>query len=216
MESSSSPTRNIFGVELAEALVETIHFLSGRGWAPGTGGNFSAVVSRDPLRLLMTPSGVDKERVRPDDLLEIDANGAVLSGDGAASAETLLHLTIAQNRDAGAVLHTHSIWNTLLSRHYAADGQLVVEGYEMLKGLQGVKTHEHRELLPILPNSQDMPALSIQLADALARHPACHGILIASHGLYTWGANLFEARRHVEIWEFLFEVVARERLREMR
>src|SRR5579862_6209420 len=102
----------------AEALVDTILFLHGRGWAPGTGGNFSVVLSPSPLRLLITPSGVDKGRLAASDLLQIDASGHVVAGVGAASAETALHLTIARYTGAGAILHTHSVWNTLLSRMY--------------------------------------------------------------------------------------------------
>jgi len=197
---------------LRAELVAAIHFCFQRGWAPGTGGNFSAVQTRSPLRLLITPSGVNKGQVTGEELLEIDATGAVLRGQGKTSAETQLHLAIVASRRAGAVMHTHSVWSTLLSRRYAAAGELTIEGYEMLKGLQGVQTHEHLEHVPILRNSQDMDALSRELTDVLTRYPDCHGILLAGHGLYTWGASLLEARRHVEIFEFLFEVVARERL----
>ncbi len=197
---------------LRDDLTAAIHFCYHRGWAAGTGGNFSAVQSRSPLRLLITPSGVDKGRMTGEELLEIDIEGAVLAGRGMASAETRLHLAIVACRDAGSVLHTHSIWNTLLSRHYADEGELTIQGYEMLKGLQGVTSHEHREQIPILQNSQDMTALSHELTDVLARYPECHGVLLAGHGLYTWGSSVFEARRHVEIFEFLFEVVGREHL----
>jgi methylthioribulose-1-phosphate dehydratase len=202
--------------DLATELAETVRFLAQKGWAPGTGGNFSAVRSQAPLRLLITPSGVDKSQLRAQELLEIDANGAVLTGSSRASAETQLHLAIVTQRSVGAVLHTHSIWNTLLSRHFAREETLHIEGYEMLKGLQGVTTHLHRETVPLLENSQDMAALSGKVAAALDRYPACHGILLQGHGLYTWGDTLAEARRHVEIFEFLFEVVARERWRDTR
>jgi methylthioribulose-1-phosphate dehydratase len=114
-------------------------------------------------------------------------------------------------RGAGAVLHTHSVWSTLLSEAFAAEGRLVIEGFEMLKGLAGVRTHEHRELLPVIDNSQDMDALSRSLEAALERHPAAHGVLLRRHGLYTWGRDLAEARRHVEIFEFLLEVIGRTR-----
>lgn len=198
--------------ERGEELAEAIHFIYQKGWAAGTGGNFSAVVSRDPLRLLITPSGVDKGRVRVQEMLTLDAEGMVLSGEGASSAETRLHLAIVAHRKAGAVLHTHSVWNTLLSRFDGPKGESVIEGYEMLKGLQGVKTHKHRESVPILENSQDMDVLSERVVAALERFPSCHGFLLRGHGLYTWGETCFEARRHVEIFEFLFECVMRERL----
>jgi methylthioribulose-1-phosphate dehydratase len=81
----------------------------------------------------------------------------------------------------------------------------------MLKGLAGVTTHEHRYKLAIFDNTQDIPALSKQVQAALhnPREPLRHGFLIRRHGLYTWGRDLDEARRHVEILEFLLEVVAR-------
>jgi methylthioribulose-1-phosphate dehydratase len=110
---------------------------------------------------------------------------------------------------AGAVLHTHSVWGTLLSDHHGPAGGFALEGYEMLKGLGGVSTHEHREWVPILENSQDYVTLSSTLSSTLREHPRSHGVLLRKHGLYTWGSDLAEARRHVEILEFLFEVEAR-------
>ena len=111
--------------------------------------------------------------------------------------------------NAGAVLHTHSVWSTVLSGTYGSRGGLAIEGYEMLKGLEGVKTHQHREWLPILENSQDMVALARAVEEALTRHPAAHGFLLRGHGLYTWGQDFATAKRHVEILEFLLEVLGR-------
>ena len=179
-----------------------------RGWVLGTSGNFSAVASRDPLRLAITRSGAHKGELTPNDILEY-GDGRVLGGEGSASAETALHLEIVAARGAGSVLHTHSIWSTLLSHRHAEDGGLAIEGYEMLKGLAGITTHEHREWLPILDNDQDMPRLASIVRRVLAGHPACHGFLLRRHGLYTWGATTAEAARHVEILEFLLESVAR-------
>ena len=101
--------------ELAEQLADVAHQCYARGWALGTSGNFSAVVSRDPLRLVITVSGVDKGLLSVNDIVEIDERGTVVAGSGRPSAEASLHLTIARVRGAGAVLHTHSIWSTILS-----------------------------------------------------------------------------------------------------
>jgi methylthioribulose-1-phosphate dehydratase len=79
----------------------------------------------------------------------------------------------------------------------------------MLKGLAGVRTHEHCETLPVIENSQDMNALVRNLEETLHKYPECHGVLLRRHGLYTWGRDPVEARRHVEILEFLLEVVGR-------
>jgi methylthioribulose-1-phosphate dehydratase len=195
--------------ELAAQLAEIGRFCYARGWALGTSGNFSAVVNRDPLRLAITASGVDKGTLSAGGIVEIDEHGRVLAGSGRPSAEASLHLAIARGRGAGAVLHTHSIWSTILSD--AATEGLAIEGYEMLKGLEGVGTHEHREWLPILPNTQDWAAAVPQVEAILTDHPSAHGFLIRRHGLYTWGRDLAEAKRQVEILEFLFEVMGRKR-----
>ena len=196
--------------DLAAQLAEIGRDCYARGWALGTSGDFSAVVNRDPLRLAITTSGVDKGALSAGEIVEIDQYGKVVAGSGRPSAEATLHLAIARGRGAGAVLHTHSIWSTILSDAATEDG-LALEGYEMLKGLDGVGTHEHREWLPILDNTQDWAAAAPLVEAILADRPDAHGFLIRRHGLYTWGRDLAEARRHVEILEFLFEVMGRKR-----
>jgi methylthioribulose-1-phosphate dehydratase len=196
--------------ELAAQLAEIGGQCYARGWALGTSGNFSAVVNRDPLRLAITTSGVDKGTLTAGEIVEIDEHGKVVAGSGRPSAEASLHLAIARVRGAGAVLHTHSIWSTILSNAATEDG-LAIEGYEMLKGLDGVGTHEHREWLPILDNTQDWAAAVPHVEAILTEQPNAHGFLIRRHGLYTWGRDLAEARRHVETLEFLFEVIGRKR-----
>ncbi|TMC67919.1 MAG: methylthioribulose 1-phosphate dehydratase [Chloroflexi bacterium] len=181
-----------------------------RGWAFGTSGNFSAVVGRAPLTVAITTSGVDKGLLEANQIVEIDEERRVLRGSGRPSAEAALHLAIVRARGAGAVLHTHSVWSTILS-DAGTDGGIVIDGYEMLKGLDGVRTHEHQERLPIIDNTQDWAGAVPRVAAALRDHPAAHGFLIRRHGLYTWGRDLAEAKRHVEILEFLFEAMGRKR-----
>lgn len=194
---------------LARQLAEIGRGFYARGWMLGTSGNLSAVSGSAPLRLAITASGAHKGALTPAQILQIDESGTVTRGNGRPSDETRLHLAIVQARGAGAVLHTHSVWSTLLSETFAREGRLPIEGFEMLKGLAGVRTHEHREELPIIENSQDMEALSSSFAEALEKHPGAHGVLLRRHGLYTWGRDLDEARRHVEILEFLLEVLGR-------
>jgi methylthioribulose-1-phosphate dehydratase len=180
-----------------------------RGWVLGTSGNFSAVISSAPLRLAITSTGLDKGALTPTQFLEIDSGASVVRGDGGPSAEALLHLAIVNGVGAGAVLHTHSVWSTVLSGSHASHGGIALEGYEMLKGLEGVRTHKHREWLPILENSQDMAELAARVSKILQASPGIHGFLLKEHGLYTWGVDLQEAKRHVEILEFLMEVSVR-------
>jgi methylthioribulose-1-phosphate dehydratase len=195
--------------KLAADLAEIGRGFYARGWVLGTSGNFSAVVSREPLRVAITSTGLDKGRLTPADFLEMGDAAQVVRGDGRPSAEALLHLAIVRTLNAGAVLHTHSVWSTVLSGTYASQGGFALEGYEMLKGLEGVRTHRHREWLPILENSQDMVELAERVSVTLRESPGIHGFLLREHGLYTWGGSLPEAKRHVEILEFLMEVLVR-------
>ncbi len=196
-------------LRLACELAEIGRVFYGRGWVLGTSGNFSAVLAREPLRLIITVSGADKGTLLARHVVEIDGDANLLAGVGRPSSEAILHLTLARARSVGAVLHTHSVWSTVLSEEFAARGGLEIAGYEMLKGLDGISTHEHREWLPILENSQEMARLSRQMEEILQRFPSSHGFLVRGHGLYTWGSDLAEARRHVEILEFLLEVLGR-------
>jgi methylthioribulose-1-phosphate dehydratase len=196
--------------EIAAGLAAVAKGFHARGWLLGTSGNLSAVVQREPLRIAMSPSAVDKGELRAEQVLSIDENARIVGRDGGKpSDESLLHIRIVKERGAGAVLHTHSVWNTILSDVYAADGGITIEGYEMLKGLQGVRTHEHAEWLPIVENSQDMAALADTIGEMLNRHQDAHGFLLRRHGLYSWGDNLAHAKRHIEILEFLLETIGR-------
>jgi methylthioribulose-1-phosphate dehydratase len=199
------------GFHLVSArLVELGHRFDSRGWVLGTSGNFSGVLSREPLRLAITASGASKGNLTPDQILEIDADGAVMDArSGRPSAEARLHVEIVGVRGAGAVLHTHSMWSTLLSDRHASARGFVIEGYEMLKGLEGISSHQHREWIPILENDQDMTRLAGVVRDTLIHHPGAHAFLLRRHGMYTWGETLSQAARHVEIVEFLLEAVGR-------
>lgn len=194
-------------MEIAEILVEIGRNFYNRGWVLGTSGNFSAVTNHDPLRLAITASGVDKGSLTPAQILEIDQEGSIVAGAGKPSDETKLHLTVVRARGAQAVLHTHSVWSTIISLKHQES--LEIAGFEMLKGLSGVRTHEHVERIPIIDNSQDLSALASRLDEVLANNPEAHAFLLRGHGLYTWGQSLSEARRHVEIFEFLLEAIGR-------
>ena len=196
--------------EISEELVSVARGFHARGWLMGTSGNLSAVVEREPLQLAITASGIDKGALKTEQVLLIDDHVQLVNQTaGKPSDESLLHVRIVKERGAGAVLHTHSIWNTIFSDVYADEGGVRIEGYEMLKGLSGVRTHQYSEWLPIVDNSQDMPALADTISKTLTEHKSAHGFLIKRHGLYAWGDDLAQAKRHVEILEFLLETIGR-------
>jgi methylthioribulose-1-phosphate dehydratase len=184
------------------ALIEVGRFCFSRGWLPATAGNLS--VRLDAERIAITVSGRDKGDLDADGIMEMGVDGAVLSPGRRPSAETGLHLMLYR-RDPriGAVLHTHSVQATVLSR--CLDDALVLCDYEVLKAFPGIETHATRLRIPVLPNDQDIGRLAVQVGHLLDDAPDLPGYLIAGHGLYTWGATLSEARRRIEAFEFLFE-----------
>lgn len=161
----------------------------------------------------MAPSGVDKGSLRPGDLIVVDGEGAVRQGSGRPSAETLLHIALMEQAEAGAVLHTHSQAGTLISlleleqadRTPAGDSAAAVvhRDLEMLKGLEGIRTHATQVDVPVFANDQDIARLAATVTPRLRHCP--WGFLVAGHGLYAWGDDLASARRHLEIHEFLLE-----------
>ncbi len=199
---------NLF--ESAEKLSAAGQEFYRRGWVLGTSGNFSAVVSREPPQVCITAIGNEKDALNESNFLTVDADSAVVSGDGKPSAETMIHLAIYRLREnANSILHTHSVWGTILSDVFYERGAIEIEGYEMLKGFAGVATHEHSERLPVIENSQDYVALAHVVENTLRENPLAHGVYLRRHGLYTWGASIAEAKRHIKIFEFLFEVSGR-------
>ena len=202
-EKASVPNLN---QELAEAGQEVYR----RGWVLGTSGNFSALLARKPLRVVVTASGMEKGKLDETNFLELDDDAEILQGFGKPSAETLIHLTIYRFMPkARSILHTHSVWGTILSDNFFEQGAIEISGYEMLKGLAGVTTHEHTERVPIVENSQDYVALAHVIENVIRENEGIHGVYLRRHGLYTWGETVADARRHVEIFEFLFEVLGR-------
>lgn len=199
---------------LLDGLIECGRLFHRRGWSVGTSSNYSVVLSQNPVDLLVTASGLDKGRLRRDSFVRVDSTGRPHpAGQAASSAETMLHVVLAERPEpVGCILHTHSVWSTLLSDRFHSTGGFWIEGFEMLKGLEGVRTHQHREWIPVFENTQEIPLLAAQVREMQQTQPEriAHVFLIRKHGLYTWGRDVFAARRHVEIIEFLLECVARQ------
>jgi methylthioribulose-1-phosphate dehydratase len=194
----------------ARELVDAGRFLFERGMVPATSGNLSARLADGSLAI--TVSGRHKGRLTEADIMRVDAEGHSLD-ERRPSAEALLHVQIYRRfNEAGAVLHPHSVNATLLS--LLVHGQLVLQGYELLKAFSGVDTHDRSLIVPIFPNDQDMVRLAAAVDGWMDEHDQVHGYLIAGHGFYTWGRGVDEALRHVEAFEFLFECEMR--MRELR
>ncbi|MCO6057459.1 methylthioribulose 1-phosphate dehydratase [Pseudomonas sp. MOB-449] len=189
--------------QLAQEIIDAGRFLYGRGWSPATSSNYSTRLSA--TEALLTVSGKHKGQLGPDDVLATDLDGNSLEPGKKPSAETLLHTQLYRWRpEIGAVLHTHSVNATVLSRLTLADS-LVFADYELQKAFSGIDTHESQVLVPIFDNDQDITRLAAKVQPWLDQHPDCVGYLIRGHGLYTWGPRMSDALRQVEAFEFLFE-----------
>ena len=188
---------------LSLEIIEAGRFLYARGWSPATSSNYSTRLTAS--QALLTVSGKHKGQLGPDDVLATDLAGNSLEPGKKPSAETLLHTLLYSWRpDIGAVLHTHSVNATVLSRLTQGDS-IEFEDYELQKAFSGVSTHESRVLVPIFDNDQDIARLAAKVQPWLEAHPDCVGYLIRGHGLYTWGARMSDALRQIEAFEFLFE-----------
>jgi methylthioribulose-1-phosphate dehydratase len=188
----------------AQALIATTCELSARGWTPATSSNFS--LRLDERHAVISVSGRDKGRLSEADFMVVDWHGKAVASEHQPSAETLLHTQLyKRDRGIGCVLHTHSHVQTVASRLFADEGRVRLAGYELLKAFPGQVSHETSVDLPVLPNSQDMPALAARV-EALLGVDAPPGYLIDGHGLYAWGVDLDAARRHLEAFDFLLGV----------
>lgn len=195
---------------LSFQLVEVIRFFNQKGWSPATSTNYSLRTSI-PNEIMISKSGVDKLYFSQEDLIKIDLEGKIapdFQGPGIkSSAETEIHTWLYKKfPETNCVLHTHSTLGTALSMIFASEKKISFEGLEILKGLEGNTTHNLKEILPIVPNSQDMKDIIRYMEIHFKENPSIHGFLIAGHGLYTWGKDLFTTKRHIETYEFLFEV----------
>ncbi|WP_434695545.1 methylthioribulose 1-phosphate dehydratase [Pseudomonas sp. Z1-14] len=189
--------------QLTREIIDAGRFLYGRGWSPATSSNYSTRLSSD--QALLTVSGKHKGQLGADDVLATDLDGNSLEPGKKPSAETLLHTQLYRWRpQIGAVLHTHSVNATVLSRLTGADF-IDFEDYELQKAFSGVTTHESQVRVPIFDNDQDIARLAAKVQPWLDAHPDCVGYLIRGHGLYTWGPGMNDALRQIEAFEFLFE-----------
>jgi methylthioribulose-1-phosphate dehydratase len=186
---------------LAGEIISNVRELAEAGWTPATSSNFS--MRLDDRHAAITVSGRDKGKLTEADIMVVDFDAKAVGSDNRPSAETLLHTQLYKRfPDIGCILHTHSRNQTVASRLYAGAGHLRLEGYELLKAFAGNETHETEVLVPVLPNSQDMHTLAAQV-DALLDSRQLWGYLIDGHGLYAWGRDMAEARRHLDAFEFL-------------
>ncbi|MFF2482212.1 methylthioribulose 1-phosphate dehydratase [Paenibacillus sp. NPDC058071] len=181
-----------------------------RGWFPGTSGNLSVRVgdfSEQSFQFAVTASGKDKTVHTPEDYLIVDQDGKPCEATALRpSAETLIHTEIYKLTGAGAIFHIHSVYNSIVSEWFWERGSVPVTAVELIKGLNIWEENAHIDI-PIVSNYAEIPRIVPEVTARLDKR--IPGILLRNHGIYAWGANAFEAKRHLESFEFLFEYVYR-------
>ena len=186
---------------LAGELITNVRELGHSGWTPATSSNFS--MRLDDRHAAVTVSGRNKSKLSEADIMVVDFDGNPVATDLKPSAETLLHTQLYRRfPEIGCVLHTHSLVQTVASRLFAPQGHVRFADYELQKAFAGNTTHDDSMDGPVFANTQDMTELAGEV-DAALDERSMWGYLIEGHGLYTWGRDMPEARRHLEAFEFL-------------
>jgi methylthioribulose-1-phosphate dehydratase len=192
---------NMFA-ERADAIADAARELAAFGWTPATSSNFSMRIDEDLAAI--TISGRDKGRLGREDIMVVDMEGKAVGSDHRPSAETGLHTQVYRRFPAAnVVLHTHSRTQSVASRLFASQGRVHLEGWELQKAISGYTTHESVLDIPVFPNTQHMPELEARVDAWIDAGRPLYAYLIDGHGIYTWGRDMAETRRHLEALEFL-------------
>lgn len=177
--------------------------LYSRGWFPATSGNLSYKLRNEPLVFAVTASGKDKGKITPEDIIFVDRNAKPIEPTNLKpSAETKIHSRVYQKTDAGCVIHIHTVNNNFVSEVYFENSFVPIKNIEMIKALNIWEEDAYIQI-PIVENFFDLDLLAEEVGKRIDRKvPA---VLIRNHGIYCWGRNEFEAKRHVEAFEFIFD-----------
>jgi methylthioribulose-1-phosphate dehydratase len=184
--------------ELADVKDE----LAAKNWFPGTSGNVSIKVGDSPTTFYVSASGKDKTKRTSEDFLLVDEYGKPIEGTHLkASAETGIHCEVYRLTDAGCCLHVHTVDNNLISELYGNEGKITFQRQELIKAF-GIWGEDGSITVPIVENFADLNRLSEAVASVIT--PDTKAVLIRNHGITVWGKNAFEAKKHLEAFEFLF------------
>ncbi|GIY58692.1 methylthioribulose-1-phosphate dehydratase [Caerostris darwini] len=182
------------------------------GWVTGTGGGISIKAGNE---IYVAPSGVQKERIEPDDIFVIDEHGSIISSPVPEkhlkiSECTPLFMNAYIKRNAGAVIHSHSKSAVLATLMYPGS-EFVVSHLEMIKGIVKGKTrspyrYDEKLVVPIIENTPFEKDLKDRMAAAIDEYPESSAVLVRRHGVYVWGETWQKAKTMSECYDYLFDV----------
>lgn len=192
-----------------ELVSEFLSLFYQKGWVAGTGGGICAGLTKDLF--LMAPTGVHKERVAPADLFVVDRREGLIIRPPKNNALRLsecstIFCKLINQRGAGSVMHSHALSAVLAADLAGEKDQVVFQGLEMLKGIRGL-TNADRHAVPVIHNTAREPELLKEIGEQIDQphFEKAYCILVRDHGAYIWGADIWETKRHAEVYHFLFE-----------
>jgi len=199
----------------AELLCRMLRLFYDKGWVAGTGGGIC--VANGPKTALMAPTGVHKEEVTPADLFVVDRqSGAVVRTPKNRSLTVSecnpIFCAVMNRRGAGSVMHSHAL-SSVLAADLAGDrDHIMMESLEMLKGIRGV-SNQSKHAVPVIHNTSRERDLLDDIRRVLEKplFEEAYCILVRDHGAYIWGKEIWETKRHAEVYHFLFEAVVARR-----
>jgi len=180
--------------ELRRQLTRFSRWMYRLGFAPGTSGNLSVRLPFDPRLILATPTNCSKALLRPVDMVIVDTNGHFLSGTRNVTSEISMHLAVYHDRpDVTAVIHAHPpIATGFASCGLALDAPLCAEIIMTLGKIP---------LAPYATTGTDEVGASLK--PFLRDHDA---VLLANHGIVTYGKDLLDAFMKLETCEHFAQV----------
>lgn len=194
----------------AKQLAKLVRTLNLTGHNPATSGNYSLRSSTSPQYALVSESGIDKSLFTEDNLILVNITTKQQHESFAnlgkkSSDETALHLAIYQATDANCVLHSHMLESILFAEMFPGESMLAIEGLELLKGLKGIKTHDTKVKIPCFDNTQDIDALAKDVVKTIGKDQGYYSTILRGHGIYVWGDSVEGAKRHLEVFEYIFK-----------
>lgn len=196
--------------EESKKLAALVRIMNSLGHNPATSGNYSLRSKTNPEIALVSESGIDKSKFTEDNFLPLYYQTREMHEDyknsgRKSSDETDIHLTIYQITKANCVLHSHILDSLLFADLFAGKSFATIKDLELLKGFRGIKTHEIEINIPVFDNTQDIRSLSEEIKPAILSQPNSYGLLLRGHGIYVWGDTVEEAKRHLEVFEYIFK-----------
>ncbi|KAG2299271.1 hypothetical protein Bca4012_010842 [Brassica carinata] len=204
--------------ETSSLVTELCRHFYTQGWVSGTGGSITmkvhdASIPKPDQLIAMSPSGVQKERMQPEDMYILSPNGSIISAPSPKPYPNKppkctdcapLFMKAYEMRNAGAVIHSHGMESCLVTMLNPQAKEFRITHMEMIKGIQGHGYYDEL-VVPIIENTAYENELTDSLTKAIEAYPKATAVLVRSHGVYIWGDSWIHAKTQAECYHYLFD-----------